>query len=239
MRLEPLLREPLLRDDDEPLPLFELRERLLLAFDDDPDALLRAVVAVRFAADFVVERAVLPVFRAAVDPLLAAVFAVLPAVDPALRAVDRAPPDEPFDELRDERPPLLREPDERDDELELERDDDARDDELRDDDDPLRERDEPPDERDDDEPPRDRDEEPPLLRDDDERDEDDDRERDRDEEAFLRSFAGISALTTSLVSRGICFATKSYIRCSSRRIDLASLAVSVSPTCSASAMIAV
>jgi len=191
------LREPPLRDDDEPLPLFELRERLpLLAFDDEPDELLRAVVAVRFAAVFALERADLAVFRAAVDPLLAAVFVVLRAVeaalrpdDAALRAPDRALlPDDPFDELRRE---------------ELDRDDELRDDE------PLRDRD------------------------------DEDDERDRDDEAFLRSFAGISALTTSLVSRGICFATKSYMRCSSRRICLAILTVSVSPTCSASAMIAV
>ena len=176
MRLELLpprdepLRAELRRDedpelrDDEPLPLFELRERLLLAFDDDPDALLRAVVAVRFAAVLPLERAVDAVFFAAVDPLLAAVLAVLPAVEAALRplvaalrAVERAPPDEPFDELRDDE---RREPPERDD--------------------------------------------------DDERDEDDEREddeRDREDDAALRSFAGISLLTTSLVSRGICFPT--------------------------------
>jgi hypothetical protein len=195
--LEPPLREPLLRDDDEPLPLFELREREpLLAFDDDPDALLRAVFAVRFAAVFVLELADLAVLRAAVEPLLAAVFAVLPAVDAALRPDDaalRAPdrallPDEPFDE-RD------------------------REDELREDD-PLRDRDEDDEERDDD-------------------------ERDRDDEPCLRSPAGISALTTSFVSRGICFSTKSYMRCSSRRIDFAIFTVSLSWTFSASAMIAV
>jgi len=216
LRLE-LLREPLLRDDDEPLPPFELRERLpLLVFDDDPDALLRAVVAVRFAAVFALELADLPVLRAAVEPLLAAVFAVLPAVDAALRpddaalrAVERAPPDDEFDD-RDEPP-------ERDDELD-------REDELRDDD-PLRERDELPLLRDDDDPPR-------------ERDDEDERERE-DDEPCLRSFAGISSLTTSLVSRGICFATKSYMRCSSRRIAFAIFTVSLSWTFSASAMIAV
>ena len=78
---------------------------------------------------------------------------------------------------------------------------------------------------------------PPVLRDDDDERELD--ERDRDAEAGLRSFAGISALTTSFVSRGICFATKSYMRSSSRRIDFASLAVSLSLTLSASARIAV
>ena len=189
MRLEPPpLREDELDElrDEEPLPLFELRDRLPLAFDDEPDALLRAVFAVRLAALLPLERAVEPVFFAAVDPLLAAVFAVLPAVeaalrpdDAALRAVDRVLlDDEPFDERR--------EPPERDDELD-------REDELRDDDPlPLRERDDPP-----------------LLRDDDERDDDErDDERDRDEEdADLRSFAGISVLTTSFVSRGICFST--------------------------------
>jgi hypothetical protein len=208
------LREPLLRDDDEPLLPFELRP---LAFDDEPDALLRAVLAVRFAAVLALELADLPVLRAAVEPLLAAVLAVLPAVDAALRpddaalrAVERAPPEDEFDE-RDEPPERERDDELRDDELD-------RDDELRDDE-PLRERDEPP-----------------LLREDDERDDD---ERDRDDEPCLRSFAGISALTTSFVSRGICFSTKSYMRCSSRRIDFAIFTVSLSWTFSARAMIAV
>ena len=125
--------------------------------------------------------------------------------------------------LRDDEEPLLFDfvPPLRDDEPEL------RDEPLRDDEPLLRE------EllRDDDEPPlRDRDDDDEL------RDED---ERDRDDDDFLRSLAGISALTTSFVSFGICFSTKSYMRCSSRRMPLASLTVSLSPTCSASAMIAV
>jgi hypothetical protein len=217
-----------LRDDEPLLPLlllrdFVLRERplpLLLALDDDPEALFRAVVAVRLAAVLPLDRAVDAVFFAAVDPLLAAVFAVFPAVDAALRA------DEPAfwaDEL------ALRAVDR----ALLERDDD---------DEPLRERDELDDDplRDEDEREPDRDDDPPPRRDDedDERD-DEDRERERDDEPFARSSFGISVFTTSLVSRGICFSTNLYIRSSSRRMDFAIFTVSLSPTPSASAMIAV
>jgi hypothetical protein len=137
-------------------------------------------------------------------------------------------------DLRDELPPL------RDDDADLRVDDEPplrervdepelRDELLFDDELPLRDRDAEPELRDDDEPLRERDDE----------DEERDDERDRDDEAVLRSFAGISALTTSFVSFGICFATKSYMRCSSRRMPFASFTVSLSPTCSASAMIAV
>ena len=54
-----------------------------------------------------------------------------------------------------------------------------------------------------------------------------------------RSDAGISSLTTALVSTGIWVARYFAIRSSSRRIARASFAVSVSPTLSASASIAV
>jgi len=139
--------------------------------------------------------------------------------------------------LRDDDEPLFEEPPLR----ELLREDEP---ELRDDDepllfaDPLRDRDDEPLLFDDDEPLRERDDRDEAEPRDDELREDD-RERDREVEADLRSSFGISRFTTSLVSRGICFATKSYMRCSSRRIAFATLRVSVSPTCSASSMIAV
>jgi hypothetical protein len=56
---------------------------------------------------------------------------------------------------------------------------------------------------------------------------------------LLRSLRGISACTTDVVSRGISFSRKPAIRFSSRRIAFASVAVSLSPTASASFWIAV
>ena len=49
----------------------------------------------------------------------------------------------------------------------------------------------------------------------------------------LRSLAGIDSRTTALVSVGICLWRKDAMRSSSRRIERASLAVSLSPTSSA------
>ena len=53
-----------------------------------------------------------------------------------------------------------------------------------------------------------------------------------------RSAAGISSVATPLASDGICFSRNFAMRSSSRRIDLASLAVSLSPTESARLSIA-
>src|SRR3954463_4793749 len=54
----------------------------------------------------------------------------------------------------------------------------------------------------------------------------------------LRSLAGIDSRTMALVSVGICFCRNDAMRSSSRRIERASLAVSLSPTCSARVSIA-
>jgi hypothetical protein len=167
----------------------------------------------------------------------------------------------PLDRRRDEPPderelppddlPLLREPDERDDEppelerlRELDEPDPERDDELREpderdelrDDEPLPERDD--DLREDDPPERELLDRELLLR---EPDEPDDRDELRDDERreVLRSSFGISSCATAFTSTGICFARNLNIRSSSRRIDFASLEVSLSPTASASASIAV
>ena len=64
------------------------------------------------------------------------------------------------------------------------------------------------------------------------------RRLERRREPFLRSDAGISALTTALVRTGIWRSRKLAMRSSSRRICLAILAVSLSPTSSASTSIA-
>ena len=158
-------------------------------------------------------RAVVDVRLAALLPCELAVFAVfLAAVDPLLAAVFAVLPAVDA-ALRARVPALL--PDDPFDDEPRERDDDEP---------PLRERDD-----DDELLLRERDDE--LLR--------DEEEREREDDVDARSSFGISALTTSFVSFGICFATKSYIRCSSRRMPFASLTVSLSPTCSASAMIAV
>ena len=66
----------------------------------------------------------------------------------------------------------------------------------------------------------------------------DERRRELDD-PLRRSAAGISSRATAFTSCGICFWRKFAIRSSSRRIDFASLAVSLSPTLSASASIAV
>jgi hypothetical protein len=66
----------------------------------------------------------------------------------------------------------------------------------------------------------------------------DDRRRVRDD-PLRRSAAGISSRATAFASWGICFWRKLAMRSSSRRIDLASFAVSLSPTLSASASMAV
>ena len=66
-----------------------------------------------------------------------------------------------------------------------------------------------------------------------------DRDREREAVAVRRSAAGISALATSFVRRGISFSRKLAMRSSSRLIAFASLAVSLSPTVSASDSIAV
>jgi hypothetical protein len=75
------------------------------------------------------------------------------------------------------------------------------------------------------------------------RDGEDDDDLERDDEAAavcgLRSLAGISAVTTALASRGIMPSRNLAIRCSSRRIVLASLMVSLSPRASARVWIAV
>ena len=95
--------------------------------------------------------------------------------------------------------------------------------------------------------------EPPALRADDREDEplplrdrellerdDDERELDRrDDDAERRSAAGISSCATAFVSCGISLPRNFCIRSSSRRIDLASFAVSLSPTIPASVSIAV
>jgi hypothetical protein len=144
--------------------------------------------------------------------------------------------DEPLRE-RDDEPPLPdellreREDDEREDEpLPDEREDDEREDEpLPDERDDDEREDEPlPDERDDDDPLPLRDELDRLR-------EDDERER----PAGLRSAAGISSWATAFVSCGISFPRNFCIRSSSRRMPLAIFAVSLSPTRSASASIAV
>jgi hypothetical protein len=66
----------------------------------------------------------------------------------------------------------------------------------------------------------------------------DERRRELDD-PLRRSAAGISSRATAFTSCGICFWRKFAIRSSSRRIDFASFAVSLSPTLSASASIAV
>jgi hypothetical protein len=66
----------------------------------------------------------------------------------------------------------------------------------------------------------------------------DERRRELDD-PLRRSAAGISSRATAFASCGICFWRKFAIRSSSRRIDFASFAVSLSPTLSASASIAV
>ena len=65
----------------------------------------------------------------------------------------------------------------------------------------------------------------------------DERRRELDD-PVRRSAAGISSRATAFASCGICFWRKFAIRSSSRRIDFASFAVSLSPTLSASASIA-
>jgi hypothetical protein len=157
--------------------------------------------------------------------------------EPDRLALDRLPPeerpllDEPLrDRLLLDPPPdrLLLDREEPDRLLPLERDEPERllppeRDEL------DRERDELDDERDDDERelPFEREElEERLL---------DDRRR----EPPFRSDAGISSRATAFASCSICFSRNFAIRSSSRRIDFASFAVSVSPTVSASVSMAV
>jgi hypothetical protein len=129
------------------------------------------------------------------------------------RPPDREEPDPLLDREEPERDPLDRdEPDRERDELEPEdepeRDDDARE---RDEDDPL----------------------PDPLRE--ELLDDDLRELDRRRDVPpLRSAAGISSRATAFASCSICFSRNFAIRSSSRRIERASFAVSLSPTVSAS-----
>jgi hypothetical protein len=80
-----------------------------------------------------------------------------------------------------------------------------------------------------------------FERDDDERELDDDDERELDAAAAcgLRCLVGISAVTTDFVRRGMRPTRYFCIRSSSRRIDFATFAVSLSPSDSASATIAV
>jgi hypothetical protein len=141
---------------------------------------------------------------------------------------DDAEPLLPFRDEDDREPDeLLRERDDEDEPLPL-RDDALRDDEplplradaLRDDDEPLPE----DDDRDEDE----RDDEPPLRL----------RELERRDDV-RRSAAGISSWATAFVSCGISFSRNFAIRSSSRLMPRAIFAVSLSPTRSASASIAV
>jgi hypothetical protein len=142
---------------------------------------------------------------------------------------EREPEPEPLLLLRDDEPEPLREELLRDDEPEPLPEELLRDDEPEPLPLPLRERDEePPFEREDDDPDPLRDE---LLR----LREDDDRLR----PAGLRSAAGISSCATAFVSCGISFSRNFAIRSSSRLIPFAIFAVSLSPTRSASASIAV
>jgi hypothetical protein len=90
------------------------------------------------------------------------------------------------------------------------------------------------------------DEDPDLLREDEEPDlpaEDEEEDRLREEDDRRREVErwseGISVRTTSLVSVAICFSRNLAMRSSSRRMARASLAVSSSPTASASVSIAV
>jgi hypothetical protein len=143
--------------------------------------------------------------------------------------LERLPPDR----VEPERDPLARERDE----LELE---DAR---LRDEDDPERDADALL--RDEDDPERDAD---ALLRAELDRDDAEARERDEDDplrdplrelerrrdDPPFRSAAGISSRATAFASCSICFARNFAIRSSSRRMERASFAVTLSPTVSAS-----
>jgi hypothetical protein len=136
--------------------------------------------------------------------------------EPELRVLREEP--EPLRELRDDEPPELRaEVERRDDEPELRvlRDDP----ELRELE-PLRERD---------------DVEPLRLREDD----DELRRRELLRRPVERCDAGISAVATAFVSCGIRRSRNFNMRSSSRRMRLASCAVSLSPTAVASVSIAV
>jgi hypothetical protein len=188
--------------------------------------------------------------------------------EPDLDALEREEPEPDRDEPEPERAELDRdelERDELDREDEPERDEPEPERDELDFDEP--DRDEPEPDRD--ELERDRDvPEPDLDRDELERDEPEpdfeELERERDELELLReppdelelrellderrrelddplrrSAAGISSRATAFASCGICFWRKPAIRSSSRRIDFASFAVSLSPTLSASASIAV
>jgi hypothetical protein len=143
--------------------------------------------------------------------------------EPDREELDRDEPEPDREEL-DRLPPLdfarvEPEPERERDDDEPERDDDAR----------LRDEDEP--ERDDEL----REREPPELLLDELRELLDERRLDeRRREPPLRSAAGISSRATALASCSICFSRNFAIRSSSRRMPRASLAVSLSPTVSAS-----